>query len=299
MRIPKRHGAGFTLLELLVVIAIIGILVGLTVAGVQKARGAANRTRCLNNLRQVGLALTQHHDVYQLFPSNGGWDGKQTIPSVNGTPVTISTNTGGSPVYYWGVGQPGLGPKAQTGSWGYAILPFLEQTAMYQERAWTLPLPLYNCAARRSAMALPVPAADEYSTYEGGGWRWGLTDYASNDAVMPNRPNCLRISEIIDGTSNTILVGEKAMDPKNYMTGTWTADEPFFSGGSAGTKRWQPLIVRDAPEISFLGSWGAPHEGGAFFLFVDGSVRLLAFSTPATVVGALLTPDGNEVLPDY
>jgi prepilin-type processing-associated H-X9-DG protein len=293
------HRIAFTLIELLTVIAIVAVLIGLLLTAIHKVRAAANRTRCSNNLRQIGLGLAQHHGNLAFFPSNGGWDGKQTILSTSGTPVTIATNAQGTPVYYWGVGEPGRAPRDQTGCWAYAILPYVEQQAAYQSRTWGAPLPLFNCSSRRSPDPLPVPAQDLYSTYEGGGWTWTRTDYAGNDFVMPNRPNCLRMAEILDGTSNTILAGEKAMDPKNYLTGTWASDEPLFSGGSGGTKRWQSVIVRDAPEIAFLGNWGAPHEGGAFFLFADGSVRSLGFETAPSVTAALLTPDGNETLPDY
>src|SRR5205807_1412893 len=109
-----------TLIELLVVIGIIGVLVGLVLPAVQKVRDTATRAQCANQLRQLGLALHHFHDAFRVFPSNGGWDDKQTIPSTSGVPFTPSTQdyaTRGS--YPWGVGDPNRSPRDQTGSWAY------------------------------------------------------------------------------------------------------------------------------------------------------------------------------------
>src|SRR5436309_3201328 len=81
--------------------------------------------------------------------------------------------------------------------------------------------------------------------YNGGGWAWGKTDYAANGLVVPNRPRCLSYADIPDGTSHTILVGEKAMDPKIGAMPGWYWDEPFFLGGSGGTQRFGTLIWHD------------------------------------------------------
>src|SRR5262249_58847202 len=112
-----------------------------------------------------------------------------------------------------------------------------EQEAMFRavtgpDPGWTKALPGYICPSRRAAVARVPPPDDA----RGGGWAWGKTDYAANFLVLPFRPRdgntrCLRLADITDGTSHTALVGEKAMDPANYDTGSWYYDEPFFTGG--------------------------------------------------------------------
>jgi prepilin-type processing-associated H-X9-DG protein len=88
------------------------------------------------------------------------------------------------------------------------------------------------------------------------------------------------------------------MDPKNYDTGTWFWDEPFFIGGSGGTSRNGNQILCDAADVVFPYNWGSPHPGGANFLFADGSVHLLAYDTSSDIVHALLTPNGHEPVPE-
>jgi prepilin-type N-terminal cleavage/methylation domain-containing protein/prepilin-type processing-associated H-X9-DG protein len=300
MRCQPQNRPGFTLLELLVVVGILGVLTALLLPAVQKARAAAARAACADHLHNLGLAFHQHYYAYRLLPSNGGWDGKQTIPTTSGEPIVLLCIEFATPplIHYWGIGEPGRPPKDQTGSWGYALLPFLEQQAMYGSRTWTLPLPVYNCPGRRPCTALKAPAKDEYATYPGGGWTRGKSDYAANSLVVPDRPNCLRLEDLTDGASNTLLAGEKAMDSKNYQTGTWFWDEPFFTGGAGGTARAGTKLLRDAPGIPFPYNWGSPHSGGAQFVLADGSVRLLPFGTPRRIVQALLTPAGGEVVPD-
>src|SRR5688500_14868950 len=104
-----RRRYGFTLVELLVVIAIIGVLVALLLPAVQASREAARRTQCKNNLKQIGLAFHQHHDVHQFFPT-GGWDWATPPTYVNGTPA--------------------IGREQQAG-WGFQILPYVEQTVVW------------------------------------------------------------------------------------------------------------------------------------------------------------------------
>jgi prepilin-type processing-associated H-X9-DG protein/prepilin-type N-terminal cleavage/methylation domain-containing protein len=299
---PKRQRRwAFTLIELLVVLGIIAILTGLLLAAVQRARETASRMSCANNLHQIGLALQMHHDTYRVFPSNGGWDGQQDIPSTGGTPFTPFTlDFSAGIAFYWGVGEPGLLPPQQLGSWAYAILPFVEQQNVYQQRAWYDGLALYACPSRR----LPTPQQaipDAFGYYDGGGWSWGKIDYAANAFLVPNRPKCLSLAEVPDGASHTILVGEKAMDSTLYVTGTWYWDEPFFLGGSDGTHRDGSGLMRDAPGIvlATLHNWGSPHPGGAQFVFADGSVKQIDYTTSSSTLLGLLTPSGGETVPDF
>jgi prepilin-type N-terminal cleavage/methylation domain-containing protein/prepilin-type processing-associated H-X9-DG protein len=292
---PAARRVGFTLIELLVVIAIIGILVSLLTPAVQKARAAAARISCANNIKNVGLALIQFHDTAKFFPSNGGWDGKQTIPSITGpqfTPQTFDFLT--MQLFKWGVGDPKLGPRDQTGSWGFSILPYVEQNIIFVQRDWKVGVPIYVCPARRDHTPTPVVSGDSYGNYESGGWDWARTDYAVNLYAFDNRPIVHAMNRFTDGLSNTVLAGEKAYD-RMAQGPSWYWDEPFFLGGSKGTARNGLGLVPDKPGIPFRENWGSAHPGGVQFLFGDGGVRLISFEIDAAVLLATLTPDGGEV----
>jgi prepilin-type N-terminal cleavage/methylation domain-containing protein len=117
----RRVHCGFTLIELLVVIAIIAVLIGLLLPAVQKVREAAARMKCANNLKQIGLALHNYHDAYQALPA--GAKSSYTYDTFGNGPCNNS-NT-----------YPGLdagGTKQGGGPWAVAILPFIEQSALYQ-----------------------------------------------------------------------------------------------------------------------------------------------------------------------
>ena len=126
---------GFTLIELLVVIAIIAILIGLLLPAVQKVREAAARISCTNNLKQFGIALHSFHDANGVLPTDGAYSGNQTV---------VPKTSGGN----WGFGDPTQSATSQPGSWGYAILPYLEQAPAYQQQAQGVGVKNFGCPSR-------------------------------------------------------------------------------------------------------------------------------------------------------
>jgi prepilin-type N-terminal cleavage/methylation domain-containing protein/prepilin-type processing-associated H-X9-DG protein len=335
-RLRQWRGHGFTLIELLVVIAIIGILIALLLPAVQKVREAANRSSCANNLKQIGLAAHNFHDVVGFFPTSG-----YGITDHPGYPDDINTDQidpDGLPYYitriqngataHRGLGRPDRPPIIQPGSAFWSMLEYIEQGNAYRARNYSAQVKTYLCPsrARQVPQAAPEPIDPNYDgTYgqsdifvnEGHPNLWCKTDYAINRAISPTgvtlRP--LSIKDVTDGTSNTLLVGEKAMDIVLYNTGTWWYDEPALSGGTAGTSRAAydstanlgipPLPDRALkPEehngMEFFtlggGAFGSCHPGGAQFVLCDGSVRSIPFSTPADVMGYLLKPSDGHVV---
>jgi prepilin-type N-terminal cleavage/methylation domain-containing protein len=296
---PRRRG-GFTLIELLVVIAIIAVLIGLLVPAVQKVREAGNRASCQNNLKQIGLALHNHHDVYHFFPSNGGY-----ATGDSATPYVISTSGTGGTNARWGLADPRRAGRNQPGCWAFAILPYVEQENLFKAApdngTQGVPIPIYICPSRRPAQAWDTPHPDPFlgpDRHDDGAGRnpWSSTDYAANQRVIDDRPKVMRIADIKDGTSSTILVGEKSMDPRGYTSGSWYWNQPVFSGGSGGTARLGTYVYPDAVGVPFEDHWGSAHTAGSQFLFADGSVRIISFATPHTEVLKMLTPQGGEVI---
>jgi hypothetical protein len=209
----------------------------------------------------------------------------------------------------------------QPGSAFWSIMPYVEQENAYRARAYSAAVRTYICPARGRQQPQAAPANDPI--YDGShGWTdqfqptghvnlWCKTDYAINRGVSPTGLTAapLNIPKIGDGTTNTLLVGEKAMDRVLYNTGTWWYDEPAMSGGTAGTSRagtGVPLFPdQTLPPEAHTGSefftqgggaFGSAHSSGVLFVLCDGSVRSIPFTTSAAVMALLLNPNDGMVV---
>lgn len=292
-RCRHRRRAGFTLIELLVVIAIIAVLIALLLPAVQQAREAARRSQCQNNLKQIGLALHNYHDVYNTFP----------MAYVRHEPANQSANIEG-----WG--------------WHVMILPFVEQNNLFDQlgvtqntlrdflaAAGTNPINATLLQTRLPVYLCPSDDNDglaHQNRHFGGGqgtnagglgqFRPGATNYmacrGTRDGIALNvdtwgvffHNSSVTIGRITDGTSNTILVGER--ESRIGRAGTWIGVRNPQGNGSRGI--WynigQVRSIMNASDPPF--AWGSvngagtgfssEHTGGAQFLLGDGSVRFIS-----------------------
>jgi prepilin-type N-terminal cleavage/methylation domain-containing protein/prepilin-type processing-associated H-X9-DG protein len=265
----------FTLIELLVVIAIIGVLVALLVPAVQRVREAAARTQCQNNLKQIGLAFHNHHGQFNYFPT-GGWDWWSTPTFVNGTPA--------------------IGTQQQAG-WGYQILPYVEGTNAWKggqatndadrvRVAMGTPNPIFFCPSRRSPQTVTFSFP---GFFDGNPIVCALCDYGASNweltgAVRQYLPN--RVADITDGTSNTLLVGEKRLNLRLLGQLQKDDDTGYASGWDADVIRQTeigPAPDYSAPSGDGERRFGSSHAGRFNAVFADGSVRSISYSINATV----------------
>jgi prepilin-type N-terminal cleavage/methylation domain-containing protein/prepilin-type processing-associated H-X9-DG protein len=313
MSLTTRQRLGFTLIELLVVIAIISILIGLLLPAVQKVRESAARTQCLNNLKQIGLALHGYHDVQQ-----------------------------GLPPGYVAVMSYSDGATDTAPAWGWAafILPHLEQDNLYRQLNFAQPvekspaiqmlLKVYLCPSDptpTSAFVVPdafggtraLAAPSSYAACCGGD---------ESDTFGPSglgvfyRNSRTRMTDITDGTSQTILVGEKAW---SNAEGIWAGAiaggvirrGPLNPnpGGGAGSYPAATLVLAHShlnnaltDTDGGLDDFSSKHTGGSNFLFADGSVHFIrsipgdnadgSYPADSLAFQALGTRSSGEVIED-
>lgn len=290
--IMKRH-RGLTLIELMITFAVIVVLAGLLMPALQGAREAARGSYCKNNVRQLGVAVINFEHQHRLLPTNGGYDSQSKVRSVAGQDVEISTfDKLAGTQFAWGIGRPRLEVDEQTGSWGYAILPFIGELPTYQQMSFSAQLPLFRCSSRLRRDPLPC-VEDDFGRYVDGGYAWSKTDYAANHLVIKPRRRPLPLSSVADGLSATYLLGEKAYNPTVQVATSWYWDEPIFSGGSEGTVRDGEQVLDDGTS-DFRKNWGSSHPGAAMFVALDGSVTAVDKDISPFVLKQLLDPvDGK------
>jgi prepilin-type N-terminal cleavage/methylation domain-containing protein/prepilin-type processing-associated H-X9-DG protein len=289
---PTRRG--FTLVELLVVIAIVGALLGLVLPAVMRVRESASRTRCSDNLRQIGLALHNYHDTLQQLPPGTSYrDGKDPYPFM---------------------------------SWLTRLLPFVEQQALWKQSelafthdkdfredpphvGFTTVMRLYNC-----------PSDPRTGVVENvNGLRVAFTDYLGSEGINLRRlggvlylDSRVRLTDVKDGTSKTLLAGERPPSADGIL-GWWYAGWGMQQDGSAevvlgvleknyyenapncpkGPYEFGPGKPKNLCDTFHF--WSLHMGHGANFLFCDGAVHFIPYSAK-DIMPALATRSGGEAV---
>jgi prepilin-type N-terminal cleavage/methylation domain-containing protein/prepilin-type processing-associated H-X9-DG protein len=263
----RRTSHGFTLTEVLVVLAIVGFLLAFLIPAVMQATAAARRTACQNHLRQLGIALHSYNTAHRWFPA--GTENE------------------------W--------------SWQARLLPYFEEANLSRGMDFAVePFEDPNHSSTATLVPVLLCPADPQSNLihepaEVPGFRFAHTNYlGSLDAKerlrhgMFGEYHRVRMAQVQDGASRTLFVGERPVitaDGKSYGWWVW-GPETLISA----THGLRPGSSDDAASADH---WWSTHSDGAHFLFVDGSVQLLAYSIDPTVFAGLGTRDGGEVIADF
>ena len=253
----KRDSSGFTLVELLVVVAIIGILIGMLLPAVQQVREAARRTVCLNNLSQLGMAV--HNYEF----------------SAGSLPPGVTDKTG--PIVNKPVGQHT--------SFLVHLLPFVEQgnvannfdnaAGAYAKAnipAALMRIPVFECPSTGISVA-PGTVLPGASNYAGCHHSVEAPIDDDNDGLLFLN-SAVGYAEILDGSSNTILIGEKLTDPADLGWASGTRATLRNTGELLGQGDWRAKYAGiPLPGPKFVGGFSSPHPGTCSFLMADGSVH--------------------------
>lgn len=310
----------FTLIELLVVIAIIAVLIALLLPAVQQAREAARRTQCKNQLKQVAIAIHNYESSFTCFPPGQIRVGFAGMPRVRGWSMFVQ------------------------------LLPHMDQTPLYN--MWNFADPLANevngnTAIKLTLLICPSATMSQNPYTKTSGVKYALSSYGGNGGTQSHPPAAIsgdgifagsgppiatpptvqhglvRIPNVLDGLSGTILLGERNHNDTVY--------DAYFAAGKtqnpmAGWGFWAPsggqmgltdVTMSSFAEINYLipaglgtvtnsneetlrlNSFGSQHTGGAQFSLADGSVRFITEDINTGIFRALTTRAGGEVVGEY
>lgn len=273
------------MIELLVVIAIIAVLIALLLPAVQQAREAARRTQCKNNLKQLGLAFHNYYDIYSVLPDGGSDTG-------TGGSSPCSSCCNAKVRGYW--------------NWMYQIMPQIEQANLYNQANDTViyrtAVPAYFCPSRRSPGIYGSSAKSDYAG-DGGD---GFTAY--NGTIV--RRGCTQpvdFASILDGTSNTLLIGEKQTNPLNfggsggdnepYVNSGWDQDQIRY-GSQANTPAPDAAYPAEPPTV-WSNRFGSSHSGAFNGLLADGSARSISYNINAETFRRVCVRNDRLVVGEY
>jgi len=330
-RVTSKIKPGFTLIELLVVIGIIAVLIALLIPAVQNVRAAAARVQCVQNMKQIGVALHGYHAVYGHFP--------KAYPRLRGG---ASNDPGG-----WDLDAPPYG-------WMYYILPFIEQEAVYEQgrgvslgQLWNYEPDALAIAGKAEGNVVPgFLCPSDPRDFAGGirGASFWLTDgycamtsylgmrardfidFKTNTidfetgtglgvfGILPSGALYIKIDQITDGTSNTIMAGERPPGADNAYG--WWADwdseslllaigvpfaYPNSKSDGSGTNCPRQAYFSPGDLINYChgNHYWSFHPGGGNWLMCDGSVHFMAYAAGTTVIPAMATIAGGEEIPPF
>lgn len=291
---------GFTLIELLVVIAILAMLIGLLLPAIQKSRDAASRMNCQGHLKQIGLAILNYHDTAKFFP-----------PGYTSTFDSNGNDLG-----------PGWG-------WNAYLLPYMEEQALFNKINFSLPIedPMHATVRSTSLKLLLCPSVDApksfpvgtrttlgvltsilcelaSSSYTGN---FGVTEPGVDGEGIFYRSSKLCLTDISDGTSHTLLAGERSA---KYSETTWVGS---VTGSKFAPPTGSPLafelnepsnfvlshvgeMINGAASPLEINNFSSNHPGVVNYLFVDGHVKSLSSSVDYKTLKALATRDAGEAI---
>ncbi len=316
----RRRVAGFTLVELLVVIAIIGVLVALLLPAVQAAREAARRTQCKNNLKQMALGALNHYDVQKHFPTGGWgwfWVGDPDRGFGKDQPGGWIYNTlpflEQQALHDLGKdGQPDAVTQGQKLGARTLIESPLDTTTCPSRRPGGLTFPYIGTGGMYNSLKPTVTGRSDYAVNAGSthvesnafpssyaaapGFNWFEATLGQDPSAVLNGISFQRsqvtLQQVTDGSSNTYMVGEKALTSTNYESGADAGDNETWctgynndnfrktaSGAFGSLAALTPLLDATVYPANVPGqdAFGSAHAGGVNMAYCDGSIHTVNY----------------------